>query len=321
MPDDTGGRPAEHTVRPPTGDGSWGAPDPSAHRTASERAERERSAELGSSADRGGSAEGRSSVGGVRSPRPDDDARVAPGWEQQSMASYEAADSGGWGGPRAAALTGPVPRIRRRDEPGELPEPGERDEYLEPQTSEPEPSDSDAVATTTFGAPPQTPDRAGLNNTALHDNEPHDTGRAGGATHTQARHDDNPHDDNRAAPADESDDGEEWRRYSAAQAAAPPSTFGVRSGRAPGFARRVTASLAPIAFWLIVGYLIVDFAAGVYALGSVAALGTPPDLGLTIVTVVAGLLKVVALGALARLGLEACLNLAELAGRHRGDAR
>ena len=308
MPDDTGGRPAENTDHPATGDGPWGEPDPAASRTATERAER------------GGSP------GGVRSPRPADDATVAPGWQHQSIESYEAADSGGWGGPGAAALTGPVPRIRRerdeRDGGDREPAGGARREPLEPQASEarlsepePEPSDSDDVAIATFATPPQAPQR------------PHDTGRAGDAADTYAHHGENAHHDpahdNPAHddPADAGDDGEEWRRYSAAQAAAPPSTFGARSGRAPGFARRVTASLAPITFWLIVGYLVVDFAAGVYALGSVAALGPSSDLGLVIVTVVAGLLKVVALAALARLGLEACLNLAELAGRHRGDSR
>lgn len=304
MPDDTGGRPAENTDRPPTGDGSWGAPD----RSASERAEH---------AGRGGSAES------GRSARPGDDATVAPGWEQQPIASYEAADSGGWGGPGATALTGPVPRIRRdhdnrddrdvhgeHDVRGDEPAGAERRGLPEPQASGPEPSDSDAVATTTFAAPQHAGERRA----------PHDTGPAGDATGAPAHHDNHARNVDAADEnADESDD--EWRRYSAAQAAAPPSTFGARSERAPGFARRVTASLAPIAFWLIVGYLIVDFVAGVYALGSVAALGPSPDLGLVIVTVVAGLLKVVALAALARLGLEACLNLAELTGRHRGNGR
>ncbi len=66
-----------------------------------------------------------------------------------------------------------------------------------------------------------------------------------------------------------------------------------------GFSRYVAARLAPIAFWLVVAYLLLDF---VQALFFVAA-GGPPA------TLVGGLVKVVALACLARVVLETCDRL------------
>lgn len=91
-------------------------------------------------------------------------------------------------------------------------------------------------------------------------------------------------------------------------------------GRAPrSFERRVTLSLAPIAFWLIVAWLLLDYARGIYQLTTPAAQGLPTDPGAVVVSLVVGLVQVVALACLARLGLEACTHLAELADSRRAD--
>lgn len=87
-----------------------------------------------------------------------------------------------------------------------------------------------------------------------------------------------------------------------------------------GFARRVTLSLAPIAFWLVVTWLALDYVRGIYALSTMAAQGVPTDLGGLLVELVAGLFRVVALACLARVLLEACAHLAELAASRRPQA-
>lgn len=70
--------------------------------------------------------------------------------------------------------------------------------------------------------------------------------------------------------------------------------------------------------WIVVAYLVVDYMRTIYLATTAAALGgATHDLGAVVVLVIAGLLKVVALGCLARLALEACVNLAALAGERR----
>lgn len=78
-----------------------------------------------------------------------------------------------------------------------------------------------------------------------------------------------------------------------------------------GFARRVGPRLAPIAFWLIVVYLVFDVAQHVL---SVVGPGGAPA-AVVFVAVGGGLLKLAALATSARVLLEACVDLTRTADR------
>ncbi|MDO5712392.1 MAG: hypothetical protein Q4P32_11715 [Micrococcales bacterium] len=73
------------------------------------------------------------------------------------------------------------------------------------------------------------------------------------------------------------------------------------SAQRAGFSRYLTPRLLPVTFWLVVTYLVLD---GAIPIIWAAAGGTPlaPLLG----PILVALVKIVALGCLARVVLEAC---------------
>lgn len=320
--------------------------------TASERAERARTAR--------------------REPT-DEEQRAADGWGRQPMASYEAGDSGGWGGPVHQALTGPQPRLRYespkadgdggRQTTGSATAAAQREDGRDqPRAGAASPdapaisasrttnsADSAASADTRVAIDPADPPaRVSGANGELTNDEPaafeppaeadelHQTGIGAARAHPgRSRREDDadpdhprPRETGRPTGPAVSDIGAPATSgmhavTPVAAATASPSVHedqatASRSPSAGGpsrrsFRRRVTFALAPIAFWLIVTWLALDFVRGTYALSAARA----PDLGPLAVDLVVGSFQVVALACLARLVLEACVHLAELADARR----
>lgn len=106
--------------------------------------------------------------------------------------------------------------------------------------------------------------------------------------------------------------------YSSASSPAPsrlaPDSAWAERPRPEGFVRFVTPQLAPIVFWLVVAYLVLGYLSDVYTFAFVAGQGLPIGLTGALLVVVVGLFKVVALAALARIGLEACVRIVSRGG-------
>ncbi|GAB96705.1 hypothetical protein BJY21_002732 [Kineosphaera limosa] len=211
----------------------------------------------------------------------------ARGWGAQSQTAYEQGHSGGWGGPGHAAATGPIPRFRHRE-----PDPSPELDPVEPDPSEPDPAPElrSAPSPADSTSSPKVP-------LPVESHSSHSASRPVAGLSAEGG-------DGRPE-AEDAGGGPTWAGEG----------VGGFTGRPIGFRRRVTKALAPIAMWIVIGYLLVDYMRTIYLASSAAALGAPADLGAVVVTVIAGLLKVVALACLARLFLEACVHLAELAAR------
>ncbi|WP_226343815.1 DUF4282 domain-containing protein [Agilicoccus flavus] len=212
-----------------------------------------------------------------------------PGWSAQSQESYEAGDSGGWGGPRPNP-TGPLPRLRRT--------PDDRVTYAAAQgygDTDPGRAEEDPNAphgAHTAGAPDAAPDGGDASDPGDHPHE-HDHG--------------DPHADDRDAWGDP------------AHPPRSPAAAGAAALFDLSFRRTATFSIVPFTYVVVLVFLVLDYMRSIYDYSSAAGSIGPGALGGLLILFVVGLFKIVVLASLARLALELCRHVAELAHDRRGE--
>lgn len=244
--------------------------------------------------------DGAQGVDGARPGSPDGPAAPSRGWDRQPQAAYDAGDSGGWGGPHPNPMTGPIPRIRRDAPPAAPPREGDTpgssaDERQHgrqptaPTTAAPGLLDRSPAAAP---EPPSAPrPETGHGNTGHGHGghgttEPRITGQQNAARDTAPHH---------AA--------RDTRRHQQ-----EPLTADLPVQPDPGapltrgaFSRYVLPQLLPVTFWLFIAYLLVEGVTTI-ALATNSGVTGSEVLG---VSLLVGF-KIVALGCVARVVLEAC---------------
>ncbi len=244
------------------------------------------------------------------------------GWERQPQTSYEAGDSGGWGGPNPGPVTGPIPRIRRepvRDTANETagrsaderehdraPTAGARERRPDSAPSaagHPGDAQPPVAATPRPTSPPTGPDAATpAAPEAAPSSAPAPPSRpepvASDAVTPASRPTPSPHAETRSqrGPDTRPDPRREPPTADLPIQAAPTTPTLTRGS----FSRYVLPQLLPVTFWLVMAYLVLD---GVWTLMLLA--GAAPLSALVGPALLVGL-KIIALGCLARVVLEAC---------------
>lgn len=85
------------------------------------------------------------------------------------------------------------------------------------------------------------------------------------------------------------------------------------------FRRSATSTIAPFTYIVLLVFLLLDYMRSIYDYSSAAGQIGPGALGGLVILFVVGLFKIVVLAALARLALELCQHVAEIARSRRGD--
>lgn len=290
--------------------------------------------------------EGDAESGDARRAMPPSTAPVpSRGWEQQPQGAYDAVDSGGWGGPNPGPMTGPIPRIRRgpatpsprnrgdrgdrgigsadeREHGRRRPAPGEA---AEPRTEPRDTRDTQDAQESLFGPPKRgaAPGRAHESPARPVDSRAPETSAATWAATapetSQASGESEASEALRSAPTPTRSDmsgapeppepPESPRPFDAPARRRPePDTADLpiqaepaAAPRGGSFSRYLLPQLLPVTFWLVIAWVVVEelvpFALSVSG-------GAPA--GALLLQLALTLVKVAALGCLARVVLEAC---------------